>query len=107
MMYQVISKIKAKSQDQLFMANQPTILVIALHRHGSDQFTAKWAIEECLTAYPKISSVIISDSYRFQFGAWYFNNSAEYKLTPHEREYLSTMIKLNSNLAKMLDSKKT
>lgn len=105
MKYQVISKIKAKSLGQLSLANQPTVLVIALHRYGSDQFTAKWAIEECLADYSNISAVIVSDSYRFKYGAWYFNNNAEYKLTPTEMEYLSQIIKLNANLAKMLSKR--
>lgn len=105
MINQVIRKIKKKSQEQLSLAIQPTVLIIALHRYGSDQFTAKWAIEECLADYSKISSVIISDSYRFKYGAWYFNNSAEYKLTPTEMEYLSQIIKLNTNLARMLSKR--
>ena len=100
MEYQVISKIKDKAETQLSFAEQPTILIISLPpRIGSDHLTAKWAIEECLHNYSKITAVLVSDSYLFRCGAWYFNDKAKFKFNGKEKNYITNLLKLNRSLA--------
>lgn len=57
-------------------------------------------IERLEVNYPKISSIIISDSYRFRYGAWYFNGNAEFELNKEEKTYISNLLLLNTSLAK-------
>lgn len=98
--YQVVSKIKGKAEKQLSIAEKPVVLIVSLPQGmGADQFDAKWAVEENIHLYPKLSSIIISDSYRFRYGAWYFNNKAEFKLNENEKRYIRTLLKLNTTLA--------
>jgi hypothetical protein len=96
MVYQVISKIKDKAEKQLIFAEHPVILIISLPpRIGSTQLTAKWAVEEVMCEYPKISAILISDSYRFRYGACYFNELAEYQLNEKEANYISKLLLTN------------
>ncbi len=105
MMFKIAEKIQTKAENQLTLAFQPTLLIIALHPHGSDQYSAKWAIDECLSCFPKVSAIIVSDSYRFKYGAWYFNDNPYALLTCSEKEYLSQVLSLNTNIASMLNAK--
>ncbi len=101
LVYQVVSKIKGKAETQLSIAEKPVILIISLPQGiGVDQLTARWAVEENITNYSKISSIIISDSYRFKYGAWYFNGNAEFELNEEEKTYISNLLLLNTSLAK-------
>lgn len=100
MIYQVISKIKDKAENQLSSAKDPVILIISLPPgRGSDQFTAKWAIEASLDKFPKITAVLISDSCLLRSGACYFNNKTEFKFNNKEKDYIAGLLKLNGNLA--------
>lgn len=101
MKYQIISKIKTKANKQLVNADKPTVLVIALPPSiGADHYSAKWAIDECIMDYPQISAIIISDSYLFKYGAYYFNNYAKHPLNNEEKIYISKLIKLNRIVTK-------
>jgi hypothetical protein len=69
----------------------------------NNQIQAKWAVENYFNSEgnESISAIIVSDSYLFKYGAWYFNDSSKFPLTDKEREYFSGCIKINDTLRKI------
>jgi len=100
-MHKIQGKIKDKKNHQLNNASIPTVLIITVPSNIMfDQIQAKWAVDEYFKSSDNesISSIIVSDSYLFKYGAWYFNNNSKIILTSKEKEYLSRCIKLNGSL---------
>jgi len=105
MMYQTISKLKAKAE-QLDEASQPTVVITtAAPRIGADSINAEWAVVENIHSFPKISAVIVSESHNFKYGGYNTNSEAEYKLSENEIAYFSNLLELPSILKKLRQKK--
>lgn len=103
--YQITSKIKAKAEQQLYLAKSPVILIISLPQGiGATQLEAYWSIQENIDKYPQISSIIVSDTYCFKYGSWYFNEKATFKLNEKEKSYVSSLLYLNGTLKEYLNN---
>lgn len=93
MIQQIKDKIDEKTARQLVNLAMPTMLIITLPSGpGADHLTARIAVIEAFKQLPLLSSVVISDSYLFKYGAWYFNKHASFVLTSKEKEYVSSLL---------------